>query len=134
MAAAEIYDYISAGSADNNETLTLEARGAVREVITRRQVMHKTYGGTTKVVDLSGGEWDVWLEVEYSNLTASDAGTVLDFFMNAGKGNGFAETFKFTHADGHTYVVRFDTDVGQVFKLGGIRGYDMVRFKVEGKV
>ena len=40
---------------------------------------------------------------------ASDAGTIMDFFHDAAKGNGNAESFKWTHpTDGHSYVVRFD--------------------------
>jgi len=133
MAAAEPYDYIDAASADKDETLNLDARGDVKEHVFKRQAVHEMDDGADRVVTLAA-KWQVFFYIPFSALTESDSGTLLDFYMNTDKGNGKANTFKYVHGDGHTYVVRFDDDYERLLRLGGYHTVEGILLKAEGKI
>ena len=132
MAAKEMYDYLSVATADNDVTLTLNAVGTLVEHGTKNQVIHIGDDGSEERIDLAGGTSIFYLDYPWKYLTESDAGTVMDFWHDAAKGNGRAESFKLAHSDGHTYVVRFDTDLSREIKR---RARSIVlRFKILGRI
>ena len=135
MADKEIYDYMSAATADSTSTLTLNARGVLRETGMVNQVIHMGDDGSEEVCALSTAKM-FYVDVPYGALNESDAGLLLDFWGNATIGNGKMRTFKWEHAYGattHTYVVRFDSDLGRDIREGNIHGMS-VRFRVMGYV
>ncbi len=135
MADKEIYDYISAATADNDEILSLAARGEVREIGAFNQMVNIGDDGSEERIVLDENNPQFFLEYEYKALTKSDAGTVMDFYNSASKGAGCSKSFKLADTDGHTYVVRFDCDMARIRKHGGrVYGFKTVRFKVLGYV
>ena len=133
MAAKEIYDYVSEATADHDQTLSLAARGDVVEHGSKNVVIHLGDDESEQRVSLGSGGSIFYLTYPWSSLNESDAGTVVDFFHDASKGNGRASSFKLSHTDGHTYVVRFDTELDRTVKLGNIHSA-AVRFKVLGRI
>jgi len=132
MAAKEIYDYISIATADNDQTMTLEARGDVQENTSKNQIIHLGVDGSEERVTISDTVI-AYLVYPFSALSDSDAGTVFDFWHDAAKGNGKVESFKLQYTDGHTYVVRFESNMDRVRKLGGFSSVDVV-FKILGRI
>lgn len=76
-----------------------------------------------------------WIE----GITESDAGTILDFWTDANKANGYARSFKlYNTGDGHTYVVKFRSKLirnrSALLNPLGIVPVDEMRFKVIGYI
>jgi hypothetical protein len=132
MAEKEIYDYISTATPDNDVTMTLAARGAVTERTTKNQIIHLGVDGSEERITISSTVI-AYLEYPFSALSNSDAGTVFDFWHDAAKGNGKVESFKLDYTDGHTYVVRFESDMDRVRTLGNFQSMSVV-FKILGRI
>lgn len=132
MAEKEIYDYISDATPDNNVTMTLAARGSITERTTKNQIVHLGVDGSEEVITIASTVI-AYLEYPFSALTNSDAGTVFEFWHDAAKGNGIAESFKLQNGDGHTYVVRFDSDMDRVRHLGNYQSLSVI-FKILGRI
>lgn len=133
MAAKEMYDYLSTVAPDNEETLTTPKPCEVSEELFRNQVIHEGDDGSEEVVILDP---DVvgYVTVVFPKLTAADAGTILDFYLSASKGNCMAESFKWVHpSDGHTYVVKFRSDVTRTLKYTKFQ-FANIKFKVMGRI
>jgi len=133
MAAKEMYDYLSVVAPDNDETLSTPKPSKVIEELFRNQVVHEGDDGSEEVVTL---DTDVvgYVTVIFPKLTASDAGTILDFYLSDSKGNCMAESFKWEHpSDGHTYVVRFRSEVPRTLQYT-IFQFPSIKLKVLGKI
>lgn len=132
MAAKEIYDYVSTVSPDNNETLSIDPQTVITETGTKNDVIHLMDDESEERVGLSSN-FVFYILVRYDLCSESDAGTIMDFFCDASKGNGKLESFKFDHPDGHTYVVRFDEDLTRL-KDPVNYSFKTIRFKVLGRI
>lgn len=135
ISAKEIYDYISAATADSTSLLNLTARGIVRESGSINQIVHLGDDGSEEVVELSTAK-EFYIDVPWGAMTEDEAGTVIDFWGSATIGNGKMRTFKYKHAYGattHTYVARFDSDLARDIRDGNIHNMS-VRLKVTGYV
>lgn len=131
MAAKEIYDYVSAVAADYTATeLTLIAQGEIREESLENVVIHLGDDGSEERVSLSTTPV-FFITFRYNVLTESDAGTVLDMYHT--NVNGMAKSFYFTLNDGHTYTVRFDTNLARVGQSKSRYGIPDIRLKVLGR-
>ncbi len=134
MAAKEIYDYVSTVTADNNETLTVVPSEVV-EIGYRNQAIHLGDDETEEVVDLGGGSSMFKVILRWNGKEAADAGTLLDFYHDSTKGNGMADSFKWDHpTDGHTYVVKFRSDVQRAIKELTIFGFTEITLKIMGRI
>lgn len=129
MSAKEMADYLAAVTPDNDQTLTLAARGALVETVSQNVRINIGDDGSEETIILSSTPV-FFLEYPWNAMDASDAGIVYDFFTSSAKGGG-ARSFRLAHTDGHTYVVRFDCDLKREIKLGGIHSAKVV-FKVLG--
>ena len=110
MAAKEMYDYLDVATPDNNVTLTLKARGAVREIGMFNQVVHQGDDASREVVTLATDKIS-YLDYPWKALDEDDAGTIFDYYFDTAKGYGLARSFKLDYPDGHTYVVMFDSEL-----------------------
>ena len=133
MAAQEMYDYLSTIAADYAYTLTLSARGTVTESTTKNQVIHLGADGSEERVSFSSNSI-FYLSWSYPVLTEADSGTLLDLYADSVKANGRQRSFRFTHGDGHTYVVRFDCDLSRVGRLRSRYGLPDIKLKVLGRI
>lgn len=134
MAAKELYDYLTVATPDNDVTLDVSPQDVLTEDCSMNQIIHPGDDGSEEVVTLDS---DVvcYVTLKWNAISESDAGTILDFWLNAAKGNGVAESFKWTHpTDGHTYVVKFRENVTRTLEPAGIFGFSTVRLKVIGYI
>ncbi len=131
-AGKEIYDYVGTVSPDVDETLNVDPQTVLTEMATKNDVIHKFDSDDEERVAL-GSDFLFWIIIQYDLLTEGDAGTVFDFFCDSAKGNGKINSFKFTHPDGHTYVVRFDTDMTRLMDPVNY-GIKEIRFYVLGRI
>ena len=132
MASKEMYDYLATATPDNAATLTVVAQGAVREAGTINQEVHIGDDGSRETITLSTSRI-FYIDYPYNGLTEADAGTIVDCFFNASIGNGRAESFNLAYADGHTYVVKFDSDMPRDRKVGNIHSI-MISFAIIGRI
>lgn len=110
MAAKELYDYLSTVSADVDQTLSIDPQSVLTETVTKNDVVNEGDDRSEERAEFTG-DFIAYVVIRYDILDASNSGIVIDFFFNSSKGNGLINSFKFAHPDGHTYVVRFDTDI-----------------------
>ena len=134
MAAKEIYDYVSTVTPDNDVTLSVEPQNVLVERATKNQIIHLADDGSEERVSLSADSI-FWVVLQWNYLNESDAGTLLDFWNSATKGNGRAESFKWSHpTDGHTYVVRFDCDISRALQPASRFSVPEVTLKILGRI
>lgn len=117
MAAKEMYDYIAIAVPDNDVTLTLSARGEVREVGGYNQLVNIADDLSREVITLSDDPI-FYIDYPWNNLNEADSGTIFDFYFDTDKGKGMGKSFKLEYVDGHTYVVMFDTELPRMRKFG----------------
>jgi len=133
MAAKEMYDYLSVVAPDNDETLSTPKPSKVIEDPIRNQEIHEGDDGSEEVVTLATAVI-YYVTVLFPKLKASDAGTILDFYLDDSKGNCMAESFKWDHpSDGHTYVVKFRSNAKRTLQYT-IFEYPNIKLKVMGKI
>jgi len=133
MAAKEMYDYLSTVAPDNAETLTTPKPSDVIEEPFINQEIHEGDDGSDEVITYDPAVI-YYATVVFPKLTASDAGTILDFYLSASKGNGMAESFMWVHpSDGHTYVVKFRSDATRTLKYTKFK-FANIKFKVMGRI
>ncbi len=109
-AAREIYDYVSTVSADVDVTLSLDPQVVIPEVGGKGDIVHLADDESEERIGFSS-DFKFYITIRYDLLNESDAGTLLDIWADSSKANGRINSWKFAHPDGHTYVVRFDTDM-----------------------
>lgn len=134
MSDKEPYDYIDVAVPDNDVTLSVTMQGTITENSTKNQVPHVGDDGSVEVVTLADASI-FYISVPWKKLTSSDAGTIMDFWHSSAKGHGRAKTFKLVHSDGHTYVVRFWSDLSRsLYAAKGRHGVPDIVFKIEGRI
>ena len=68
-------------------------------------------------------------------LTASESGTLMEFWHSTSIGNGRVNTFKWAHPDdGHVYVVSWDCDFPRQRLAYDVYGIMNVQFAVWGRI
>ena len=134
MAAQEMYDYLSAATADYTATtLTISAQGDVSEESSKAQVVHYGIDGSEERISFNTNPV-YFISWDWAILSEADSGTIFDFYNDPAKANGKQRSFQHSYGDGHTYVVRFDCNLtrrGHSVSSYGIPG---VRLKVLGRV
>jgi hypothetical protein len=109
MAAAELWDYFDSSGvvADYTATeLTLSPKRVVPYMAGYNQNIHYGDGSTDICIKLAT-EPQATVTLQFDPLTASSAGTLLDFYMDTSKADGMGNTFYWSSPDGHSYTARF---------------------------
>ena len=136
MAASEIWDYLSATpvTADYVATsLTLSPQRTLTESGNKNQVVHLGVDGSEEIITLSS-QTIFYVSLQWDVLTASDAGTVYDFYHDTAKGNGISDSFYWDHpTDGHSYTVRFTGEMRRVIIPGSIHAISQLKLKILGR-
>ena len=134
MAAKELYDYVDTVAADKDVTLSLDPQAVLTELGTKNDIIHIGDDGSEERIGLGGvGAVVPYITIMYDLLNASDAGTAMQFWYDSDYGDGRINSFKFTHPDGHTYVVRWDCDFERETRPTNY-GVRTLRLKVLGSV
>jgi len=131
-----MYDYLSQVTADNNVTLAVTPNKVIVEEGSKNQSIRMGDDGSEERVSFSDNSI-FYCTLIWTYKNESDAGTIMDFYHDAAKGNGNAESFKWTHpTDGHSYVVRFDGPLDRhLTATNSVRfGFPRVRLRVLGYV
>jgi len=133
MAAKEMYDYLSALVADYTATeLNVKPQRVLVEHGTKNIVVHIGDDGSEERIALDSDSI-FHVDLQWDVLTAADAGTIFDFFHDSTKGNGKGRTFYWVHAtDGHTYTVRFNSELPRSISMPEFHGVTSIQFKVLG--
>lgn len=137
MALAEMYDYLSTVTPDYSATtLNIDCQVEVLETGEFSQEIHEGDDTSEEVITFSSTP-KFFLEVQWPWKSASDTGTILDFFMDTAKGYGYSRSFKWTHpVDGHTYVVKFRSPIQRINRPGVVKTYGIgtTTLKVIGRI
>ena len=136
MAAIEMYDHLpGTATADNNETLSVQPSQIITEIGTFNDKVRRGDDGSEVRVRLGSSTPIYYVTLYWRNRTASDIGTVVDFYYNAAKGNGNLESFKWSHPkDGHSYIVRFDGDLSRTITNPNIHGIPSCKLRVLDRI
>lgn len=133
MAAKEMYDYLSAETADYTaEELSLSPQHQVVEEGGKTQVVHKADDGSEERISLNDNT-QFYLSYSFAGLSESEAGTLYDMFHNTSKANGIVNSFYLQAYDGHTYTVRFDSEIPRTIGPTWVHKYSSIRFRVLGR-
>lgn len=138
MANQEIYDYFSTATPDYDVLLDILAPKTVVEISDKNQIRHYFDDGSDRVIELASDPIVKFTLQYHEGITESDAGIILDFFLDSSKANGYARSFKYYYPnDGHTYVVKFETKIirRRSYLIGiGYLPVDEVKLKVIGTI
>ena len=134
MAAVEMYDYIAPVTADNNQTLSVQPSRMITEIGSFKDKIHMGDDGSEERIQFSSTPI-FYVTLYWNNRLAADIGTVFDFYFNAAYGNGRTESFKWSHPkDGHTYVVRFESELSRTILNPNIHGISYCKLRVLGRI
>jgi hypothetical protein len=134
MAAAELYDYLSTITADYNSALGITPQGVVTEESQKNHVIHLGVDGSEERISLGSTTPIFYITIDWNVLTASDSGTIFDWYNDTAKANGCQRSFKYAYGDGHTYVVRFDSPLPRAGQAVSRMGFQGIRLKVLGRI
>jgi hypothetical protein len=130
-------DYLSVVTADyTTTTLSVTPQDTMREHAADPNVqIHEGVDGSEQRVVIGSAATVFFVTLNWNVLSDSDAGTIIDFYYDAAKGNKTARTFKWAHpVDGSTYVVRFASSVPRDIGVASIYSLKGIVLKVLGKV
>ena len=135
IAAKEPYYYLSVATPDYaTTTLSLKSQKVINEAGTKNQVVHLGEDGSEERINFSS-QSIFYFTIHFPHRSESDIGTILDFYFDEDKADGRHNTFKWDHpTDGHTYVVRFDTDLDRAITQGDFYGIPNIRLKATGVI
>ncbi len=112
----------------------IHPQGVIVEIGTKNQVVHKGDDGSEERISLSDTS-EFTVHLNWDTLTASESGTLMDFWHNAAIGNGIQRSWKWKHPDdGHAYVVRWDCDFPRTRKAYDVYGVMDITLAVLGRV
>jgi len=133
MAVKEMYDYLTATAASSTELFDVKPQKILTELGRKNQVAHIGDDGSEQRVSFSNTSvFNVVLK--WNVISAADAGTIMDYFHSTSLGNGISRSFRWSHpTDGHTYTVRFASDLSQFRQEVALYGFKDVTFKVLGR-
>ena len=133
MAEKEPYDYLPELAADVDQTLTLDPDNVFTHTAKQLIDIYTSPDGRYESRIKRGGDYKlVWFMVRFNLLSASDAGTITQYWYDENYGDGMANTFKFTFG-GHTYVVRFDCNFEEAINPV-THAAPLIKFFVPGKI
>jgi hypothetical protein len=130
-----MYDYLSTVTPDYaTTTFQVAPQEVLAEEGEKLQVVHFADDGSEERIDLSTASI-FYVTLVWKSISASDAGTIVDFYHDSAKGNGITRSFKWTHpTDGHTYVVRFNDKLGRTIRPVATHGINAIRLRVLGRI
>ena len=136
MAAKEMYDYLSTITADySTTTLAVTPDKILTEEGEKSQVIHIGDDGSEERISLDDDSI-FYATLQWGRITASDAGTILDFFHDTAKANGQVRSFRWSHpSDGHIYVARFASALPRAWSGGSTyHQISQVKLKILGRI
>jgi len=136
MAAKTMWDYLTVATPDNDVILDVSPNKVIVEDGNKNVAIHTGDDGSEERIALSNTSI-FYVTLIWTNRNASDAGTIMDYYHDASKGNGMAESFRWLHgspADTHIYTVRFAGKLSRqvIANPTVIYSYSSVRLRILG--
>ena len=133
MAVSNISDFVSVVTPDIADILDVNPHAQYIETGHKKQVVHIGEDGSEQRISLSSNTI-FYITLEWQKLSAADGGTIFNLFYNSSKANGILNSFQYDFADGHSYVVRFDSaPLSRTVKHPAVHGFS-VKLRVLGKI
>jgi len=136
LASKELFDYLSAATVNfTSSALQLSPQEVIEEMVTKNQMVRYGDDGSEERISFSNSPI-AYVNLRWPTEMAANIGTIFDYWMSTGKGNGIARSFKLNYGDGHTYCARFADDVTRTMRPGpyalGIQGVPQMKLKILG--
>lgn len=134
MAAFEIYDRLNTITPDVDQTLSITPQGDLTERGSFSQAINRGDDGSEERISLATAPI-FYVNFDYKVLTDADMGTLFDLYFDPSKACGKLNSFKWSsRTDGHTYVVRFDSELSRAGNhIERMRASD-IRLRVLGRI
>lgn len=143
MAAVEIYDYLSALTADYTTTefaydgaTQIVPQGVVFEEGGKNTIIHMADDDSEQRIAISANT-RFYVRMQWNGLTESQAGAIFDFYHSATKAAGEVNSFYWTYSawggtEAHTYTCRFDTPVTRIKNMNANWRIPTIRLRILG--
>jgi len=128
-----MYDFLATITPDYNAAIGITPQGVVSEESAKNGMVHMGADGSEERIAF-GTASIFYITIGWNILSEADSGTIFDWYNDSAKANGMQRSFKYAFGDGHTYVVRFSSELsrsGQAMSRLSIQG---VRLRVLGRV
>ena len=139
MANIEMADFLSTVTPDSTAaTFSLASQRTLIEEGIKNTVVHYGDDGSEERISLgTTGISIFYVTQSWDVLDESDAGTIIDQYHNALKGDGMSKSFKWVNlaepsTSRHVYVARFDSNVPRQIEVGQIYGVTNIKLKILG--
>lgn len=110
MAAHELWDYLDVVTPDYwDGILTVIPQNTIVEESEKNQAVHRGDDNSEEIISFSDDSI-FYVVLQWDVLSASDAGTIFDYYHDSTKANGRARSFRWTHygeTEQYDYTVRF---------------------------
>ena len=130
----EMYDFLSASTADYTSTdLNVSPQKILEESGSKNQIIHMGDDGSEERISLDNDPI-FYVNLQWDVLGSTDAGKIVNFYYSTGVANGIHRSFRWVHpTDGHTYTVRFASDLRRFERPGNVYGIHQVKLRILGK-
>jgi hypothetical protein len=128
-----MYDYLSTITPDYNAAIGIAPQGDVTEESSKNHVIHVGADGSEERISFNTSSI-FYITIGWNILSESNSGVIFDWYNDAAKANGCQRSFKYAYGDGHTYVVRFDSNLSRAGSAMSRLGLPDVRLKVLGRI
>lgn len=129
----EIYGFVSTITPDYAYAIGIPPQGEVTEESSKSQVVHYGVDGSEERISY-GTSSIFYINLQWNLLSATNSGIIFDWYNDPAKANGMQRSFKYVWGDGHTYVVRFASNLprsGNAMSRLGIKG---IKLKILGRI
>jgi hypothetical protein len=133
ISASEIYDFVNTITADYNYAIGITPQGVVSEESAKNGIVHMGADGSEERIAF-GTASIFYITIGWNILSESNSGTIFDWYNDPAKANGMQRSFKYVFGDGHTYVVRFASDLSRVGQAVSRWGLPSIRLRVLGRI
>jgi len=127
--SVELYDYLDTVAPDTTHILSLDPQEVINTNVKKNQRILLGDDNSEEILSYSSDPIP-YITIRYNMLDEDEAGTIMDLWID--KVDGFLHSFTFEHPDGHSYTVRFDTDLSHN-QYPTWYGIETIRLKVLGK-
>lgn len=131
----EMWDYLAATAvtADfTSATFDVNPQRLMVEDGMKNQVVHLADDDSEEVISF-GDDSTFFVTLEWPVSSATDTGTIFDFYHDSSKANGWARSFYWSSPDGHTYTVKFRSALPRGRASGLIYSVDRIQLKIVGR-
>lgn len=119
-------------AASAQPALTVAPQNVLVEDISRKGVVREFDDGSEGRIELSTDPV-FRVQLQWSNLSEADAGTIFDYYNNPDLGRGMLRTFYWQHpTEGTLYTVRWEGSLARSLTFHGFFGFQQAVLKVLG--